>query len=55
MMNKYKVILDTDTLNEADDLFTITYMMKSQDVFDVQAITIAPFKHSMWKKQFLSR
>lgn len=50
MMNKYKVILDTDTLNEADDLFTITYMMKSQDVFDVQAITIAPFKHSMWKK-----
>lgn len=49
-MYRYKVILDTDTLNEADDLFAITYMLKSQDIFDVQAITIAPFKHSMWKK-----
>ncbi len=49
-MSRYKVILDTDTLNEADDLFAITYMLKSQDIFDIQAITIAPFKHSMWKK-----
>lgn len=49
-MNKCKVILDTDTLNEADDLFAIAYMFKSHDIFDVQAITIAPFKHSMWKK-----
>lgn len=49
-MNKCKVILDTDTLNEADDLFAIAYMFKSDDIFDVQAITIAPFKHSMWKK-----
>lgn len=48
--NMKKVILDTDTANEADDLFALAYLLKSNDVFDIQAITIAPFKHSKWDK-----
>ncbi|MBO4816318.1 MAG: nucleoside hydrolase [Clostridia bacterium] len=47
---KYKVILDTDTYNEADDQFAISYLLKSKDIFDIEAITIAPFKHEMYKK-----
>lgn len=43
--NKYKVILDTDTFNEADDQFALSYMFRSQDVFDIEAITIAPFRN----------
>ncbi len=35
---KYKVILDTDTFNEADDQFTISYLMKSLDVFDIDLV-----------------
>lgn len=42
--SKYKVILDTDTYNESDDQFAIAYMFKSLDIFDVEAITIAPFR-----------
>lgn len=45
-----KVILDTDTYNEADDQFALAYLLKAKDIFDVQAITIAPFKHSRWEK-----
>lgn len=45
-----KVILDTDTYNEADDIFAISYLLKNKDLFDIKAITIAPFKHSGYKK-----
>ncbi len=45
-----KIILDTDTFNEADDLFAISYLLKNKDIFDIKAITIAPFKHSGYKK-----
>ena len=50
MNNKYKVILDTDTYNEADDQFALAYLMKKKDIFDVKAITIAPFKHEKYIK-----
>lgn len=40
-----KVILDTDTYNECDDQFALSYMIKSQERFDIEAITIAPFSH----------
>ncbi len=43
---KKKVILDTDMFNEIDDQFALTYLIKSLDVFDLQAITIAPFQKS---------
>lgn len=45
-MNKKKVILDTDMYNEIDDQFALTYLIKSLDVFDLEAITIAPFQKS---------
>ena len=45
-MEKKKVILDTDMYNEIDDQFALTYLIKSLDVFDLQAITIAPFSKS---------
>lgn len=45
-MQKKKVILDTDMFNEIDDQFALTYLIKSLDVFDLQAITIAPFSKS---------
>ena len=45
-MDKKKVILDTDMYNEVDDQFALTYLMKSLDTFDLQAITIAPFSKS---------
>ena len=45
-MEKKKVILDTDMFNEIDDQFALTYLIKSLDVFDLQAITIAPFSKS---------
>ena len=45
-MDKKKVILDTDMYNEIDDQFALTYLMKSLDIFDLQAITIAPFSKS---------
>ncbi len=42
-LKKINVILDTDTYNECDDQFALAYMLKSQDVFNVEAITIAPY------------
>lgn len=49
-MSKKKVILDTDMYNEVDDQFALTYLMKSLDVFDLEAITIAPFSKSGYAK-----
>ena len=40
---KINVILDTDTYNECDDQFALAYMLKSQDIFNIEAITIAPY------------
>ena len=44
---KINVILDTDTYNECDDQFALAYMIKSQDIFNIEAITIAPFSHEI--------
>ena len=43
--NRINVILDTDTYNEADDQFALSYLLKSQDIFNIEAITIAPYSH----------
>ena len=45
-MEKKKVILDTDMYNEVDDQFALVYLMNSLNVFDLEAITIAPFSKS---------
>ena len=41
--NRINVILDTDTYNECDDQFAISYLIKSQNRFNIEAITIAPY------------
>lgn len=42
---KINVILDTDTYNEADDQFALSYLLTSQNRFNIEAITIAPYQH----------
>lgn len=43
--NKLNVILDTDTYNECDDQFALAYMIKSQNLFNIEAITVTPYSH----------
>ena len=45
---KINVILDTDTYNECDDQFALAYMLKSQDIFNIEAITVAPYSHKSY-------
>ena len=42
---RINVILDTDTYNECDDQFALSYMLLSQDKFNIEAITVAPYHH----------
>lgn len=42
---KINVILDTDTYNECDDQFALSYLISSQDKFNIEAITVAPYSH----------
>ena len=44
-IDKINVILDTDTYNECDDQFALTYMLLSQNKFNIEAITVAPYHH----------
>ena len=41
--SKVDMILDTDTYNEIDDQFAITYMMNNPEKLNVKAILAAPF------------
>ena len=43
--SKINVILDTDTYNECDDQFALSYLIKSQNKFNIEAITVAPYSH----------
>ena len=38
-----RAVLDTDAYNEIDDQFAIAYFLKKPEVFDIQALTAAPF------------
>ena len=42
---KLNVILDTDTYNECDDQFALAYMIKNKKLFNIEAITVAPYSH----------
>lgn len=42
---KINVILDTDTYNECDDQFALSYLIKNQDRFNIEVITVAPYSH----------
>ena len=43
---RVRAVLDTDAYNEIDDQFAIAYMLKKTEVFDVQALTAAPFSNN---------
>ncbi len=47
---KVNVILDTDTYNECDDQFALSYLLKSQDIFNIEAITVAPYSHKKYNE-----
>lgn len=51
---KINVILDTDTYNECDDQFALAYMIKSQDIFNIEAITVAPYSHKKRNETIIS-
>lgn len=44
-IGKINIILDTDTYNECDDQFALAYMLLSQNKFNIEAITVAPYHH----------
>jgi len=46
MKQKYNVILDTDIGNSWDDQFALVYLLKNENLFYIEAITIEPFKHT---------
>lgn len=43
--DKINIILDTDTYNECDDQFALSYLIKSKDLFNIEAITVVPYSH----------
>ena len=44
--DKINLILDTDTYNECDDQFALSYLIKSKKLFNIEAITVAPCSHT---------
>ena len=44
--DKINLILDTDTYNECDDQFALSYLIKSKNIFNIEAITVAPYCHT---------
>ena len=44
--DKINLILDTDTYNECDDQFALSYLIKSKKLFNIEAITVAPYSHT---------
>lgn len=46
---KINVILDTDPYNECDDQFALSYLIKSQNLFNIETITVAPYSHTKRK------
>ncbi|MBO5899658.1 MAG: hypothetical protein J6Q80_02905, partial [Lentisphaeria bacterium] len=40
---KVRAILDTDTYNEIDDQFALTFALMAKDKLDLRAVTAAPF------------
>ena len=50
---KINVILDTDTYNECDDQFALSYLLKNQDIFNIEAITVAPYSHKDYNESVI--
>ena len=39
------VVLDTDTYNEIDDQFALSYLLRSPEEVNLKAVLVAPFKN----------
>ena len=46
MKQKDNVIFDTDIGYSWDDQFALVYLLKNENLFNIEAITIEPFKHT---------
>lgn len=47
---KIKAVIDSDTYNEVDDQFAISYAMLSSDKIEVEAVYAAPFSSSFFSR-----
>lgn len=47
---KIHLIIDTDTKNEVDDQFAVSWALRSADRFQVDAVYAAPFSHDCFQK-----
>ncbi len=47
---RIKLIIDTDTKNEVDDQFAVSWALRSKERFDVEAVYAAPFSHDCFMK-----
>lgn len=52
---KVKMVLDTDTYNEVDDQFALSYALMSPDKLDVEAVYAAPFSSEFFDNQLKKR
>ncbi|MCL2003105.1 MAG: nucleoside hydrolase [Oscillospiraceae bacterium] len=46
---RVRAVLDTDAYNEIDDQFALAYMLKKPEIFDIPALTAAPFHNEKSK------
>ena len=44
------VVLDTDTFNEIDDQFALSYMLLTRQKLNVRGVCAAPFSHRILKR-----
>ena len=51
---RIKLIVDSDVSNEIDDQFALAYVLARKEAFDLQAITLVPFKVT-WQKNLSIR
>ena len=49
-MGKVKMVLDTDTYNEVDDQFALSYALLSPEKLSVEAVYAAPFSSSFFSR-----
>jgi hypothetical protein len=47
---KVRMVLDTDTYNEVDDQFALSYALMSPEKLDVEAVYAAPFSGTFFAK-----
>ena len=51
-VGKNKLILDTDTANEIDDQFALTWALLSKDKIDLLGVTAEPYSFQHHKEEY---